>query len=62
MEEERARSVQLEQRLRAHYESVISHMQRQLDVALKLNDEADREWMEDAEARLVVSPLCGIMV
>lgn len=49
--EESTRSKQLDQRLRNHYETVIAHMQSQLDAALKLNDDADKKWMEDVEAR-----------
>ena len=49
--EETVRAKQLDQRLRVHYDTVIEHMQAQLDAALKLNDEADKQWMEDVEAR-----------
>ena len=49
--EETERAKQMDQRLRAHYDTVIEHMQAQLDAALKLNDDADRQWMEDVEAR-----------
>ena len=49
--EEATRAKKLDQRLRNHYETVIEHMQSQLDAALKLNDDADKQWMEDVEAR-----------
>ena len=48
---EATRAKKLDQRLRNHYETVIEHMQSQLDAALKLNDDADKQWMEDVEAR-----------
>lgn len=49
--EEATRAKQLDERLRNHYDTVIDHMQSQLDAALKLNDDADKQWMEDVEAR-----------
>jgi hypothetical protein len=50
-EEEIARARQLEERLRAHYSTVLEHMEAQLQMALQLQDEADKQWMEDVEAR-----------
>lgn len=50
-EEETIRAKQLEERLRNHYSAVLEHMESQLQMALKLQDEADRQWMEDVEAR-----------
>jgi hypothetical protein len=50
-EEEASRAKQLEERLRNHYSAVLEHMESQLQMALKLQDEADRQWMEDVEAR-----------
>ena len=50
-EEEIARARQLEERLRAHYSAVLEHMEAQLQMALQLQDEADKQWMEDVEAR-----------
>jgi transposase len=50
-EEEASRAKQLEERLRSHYSAVLEHMESQLQMALKLQDEADRQWMEDVEAR-----------
>jgi hypothetical protein len=50
-EEETSRAKQLEERLRNHYSAVLEHMESQLQMALKLQDEADRQWMEDVEAR-----------
>lgn len=50
-EEESSRAKQLEERLRNHYSAVLEHMESQLQMALKLQDEADRQWMEDVEAR-----------
>ena len=49
--EEVARAQKLDLRLRSHYETVIEHMQSQLDAALKLNDDADKQWMEDVEVQ-----------
>ena len=49
--EEASRAKQLEERLRSHYTAVLEHMESQLQMALKLQDEADRQWMEDVEAR-----------
>jgi len=45
------RARQLEERLRAHYSAVLEHMEAQLQMALQLQDEADKQWMEDVEAR-----------
>ncbi len=50
-EEEASRAKQLEERLRNHYSAVLDHMESQLQMALKLQDDADRQWMEDVEAR-----------
>lgn len=50
-EEEAARAKHVEERLRAHYNSVMSHMEAQLAMALRLQDEADAQWMADVEAR-----------
>lgn len=50
-QEEIARSKQLEERLRCHYTAVLNHMEVQLQLALKLQDDADKQWMEDVEIR-----------
>ena len=50
-EEEASRAKQLEERLRNHYSAVLEHMESQLQMALRLQDEADKQWMEDVEAR-----------
>ncbi len=50
-EEETSRAKQLEERLRGHYSAVLEHMEAQLQMALQLQDDADRQWMEDVEAR-----------
>ena len=50
-EEESGRSMQIEDRLRSHYNVVLEHMEAQLKMALKLQDDADKQWMEDVEAR-----------
>lgn len=50
-EEETNRAKQLEERLRSHYSAVLEHMEAQLQMALQLQDEADKQWMEDVEAR-----------
>lgn len=50
-DEETARSKQLEERLRSHYSAVLEHMEAQLQMALQLQDEADKQWIEDVEAR-----------
>lgn len=50
-QEEVTRTKQLEERLRSHYTAVLSHMETQLQLALKLQDDADKQWMEDVEIR-----------
>jgi hypothetical protein len=50
-EEEISRARQLEERLRAHYSTVLEHMEAQLQMALQLQDEADKQWTEDIKAR-----------
>ncbi len=50
-QEEVARTKQLEERLRNHYSAVLAHMETQLQLALKLQDDADKQWMEDVEVR-----------
>jgi hypothetical protein len=50
-EEETSRAKQLEERLRSHYSAVLEHMEAQLQMALQLQDDADKQWMEDVEAR-----------
>lgn len=50
-QEEVARAKQLEERLRNHYSAVLAHMETQLQLALKLQDDADKQWMEDVEIR-----------
>jgi len=50
-QEEVARTKQLEERLRSHYSAVLAHMETQLQLALKLQDDADKQWMEDVEIR-----------
>ena len=50
-EEEIGRAVQLEDRLRNHYCTVLEHMEAQLKMALKLQDDADKQWMDDVEKR-----------
>lgn len=41
-EEESSRAKQLEERLRGHYSGVLEHMEAQLQMALQLQDDADR--------------------
>jgi len=50
-DEETGRSLQLEERLRSHYSVVLEHMEAQLKMALKLQDDADKLWLEDVENR-----------
>lgn len=50
-EEEVARSKRLEDRLRGHYSVILEHMEAQLQMALQLQDEADKQWMKDVEMR-----------
>lgn len=50
-EEETGRAMQLEERLRSHYSVVLEHMESQLKMALQLQDDADKQWLEDVEAR-----------
>lgn len=49
--EEAKRAQQLEEKLRAHYGAMIDHMEAQLQMALRVQDEADKQWMDDVEAR-----------
>ena len=49
--QESGRSTQLEKRLKSYYKVVLDHMQEQLSTALKVQDEADKQWLEDIEAR-----------
>eukprot|EP01037_Dinobryon_pediforme_P018491 gene18491-18768_t len=49
--QETGRSIQLEERLRSHYCVVLEHMESQLKMALKLQDDADKLWLEDVENR-----------
>lgn len=49
--EEAKRAQQLEEKLRAHYGAMIEHMEAQLQMALRIQDEADKQWMDDVEAR-----------
>jgi hypothetical protein len=50
-EEEIGRALQLEERLRSHYSVVLEHMEAQLKMALTLQDDADKQWLEDVEGR-----------
>lgn len=50
-EEEIGRAMQLEERLRSHYSVVLEHMEAQLKMALQLQDDADKQWLEDVESR-----------
>jgi len=50
-EEETGRAMQLEERLRSHYSVVLEHMEAQLKMALKLQDDADKQWLNDVESR-----------
>ena len=50
-EEETARAKRLEDRLRGHYSVILEHMEAQLQMALQLQDEADKQWMKDVEMR-----------
>jgi len=50
-EEEIGRALQLEERLRSHYSVVLEHMECQLKMALSLQDDADKQWLEDVEYR-----------
>lgn len=51
-EEERVQ--QLEARLQAHYDTVLQHAQAQVEMALKLNDEADQRWMAGMQVQSAV--------
>ena len=50
-QEEQARAVAADARLRAHFETVLEHAQDQLQMALSLNDSVDKRWMEDVQRR-----------
>ena len=50
-DEEIQRAKFLEERLRGHYAAVLEHMEAQLHMALQLQDEADKRWMEDVQER-----------
>ena len=43
--------MQLEERLRSHYSVVLEHMEAQLKMALRLQDDADKQWLHDVESR-----------
>jgi hypothetical protein len=50
-EEEVGRAKGIEARLRAHYTTIVDNMETQLKLALRLQDDADKQWLEDVEAR-----------
>ena len=50
-EEEEVADQALEDRLRGHYSVILEHMEAQLQMALQLQDEADKQWMKDVEMR-----------
>jgi len=50
-DEELQRAKFLEERLRGHYSAVLEHMEAQLHMALQLQDDADKRWMEDVQER-----------
>ena len=50
-DEEINRTKQLEEKLRHHYSTILEHMEAQLQMALRMQDEADKQWMDDVEAR-----------
>jgi len=50
-EEEVGRAKGIETRLRAHYTTIVDNMETQLKLALRLQDDADKQWLEDVEAR-----------
>lgn len=49
--EEQARAAAAESRLRSHFDTVLDHVQEQLNLALSLNDAVDRRWMDDVQQR-----------
>ncbi len=50
-DEELARAKRLEDRLRGHYCVILEHMEAQLQMALTLQDEVDKQWVKDVEMR-----------
>ena len=50
-EEEVGRAKGIEARLRTHYSTIVDNMETQLKLALRLQDDADKQWLEDVEAR-----------
>jgi len=50
-DEEVARAKRLEDRLRSHYSAILEHMEAQLQMALQLQDEVDKQWVKDVEMR-----------
>ena len=50
-EEERLRSVNLQQQQQAHFQAVLHHMEAQLDLSLRAQSDADKQWLEDLDAR-----------
>jgi hypothetical protein len=50
-DEELSRAKRLEDRLRGHYCVVLEHMEAQLQMALTLQDEVDKQWVKDVEMR-----------
>ena len=50
-DEELSRAKRLEDRLRGHYSVILEHMEAQLQMALQLQDEVDKQWVKDVEMR-----------
>jgi len=50
-EEEGLRSRNLQNQQQAHFQAVLHHMENQLDLSLRTQSEADKQWLEDLEAR-----------
>ena len=50
-EDEIKRAKAIEQRIKDHYDIVVSHLQTQLELALKVRDEVEVQWEEEVEGR-----------
>ncbi len=50
-DEEISRAKRLEDRLRGHYTVILEQMEAQLQMALQLQDEVDKQWVKDVEMR-----------
>jgi hypothetical protein len=50
-EEELTRIKQVEEKIRSNYNVVLEHMEAQLKMALELQEDADKQWLDDLDQR-----------